>query len=512
MSLPAPENYSNWQSWARAVNAALAEAGFDPFLPQVVGQGIIAPPAGGGGSGGSGGGAPAGFAPLWTNLTTSEIFAGNEFLAPPDAGDLFQIDNADILDAAISANKIQDAAVGGSKLTDASINLSLKAVDATLVSAKIADAAIVTAKIGELQVVSGKIADLSVNNAKMANASVDSIKIANAGVAAINILDGNVIRIKIGDTAINTAKIEDATITQAKIALAAIGTALIQNAAITQALIGLLAVGSAQIQDLSVGTAKLQDLAVTTAKIGDAQITSAKIASLVVDKIAGGTLGVDIDVGAGMLTFAIGGNKLMLGRGFGTSSQFFMWFGPDSFTKATATEASAVMYLKTNGDAYFGGSLSSGVLRNEATSTTTTDPVSVIVGPFASNGDPINVNMSYFFRRYQEMAHGTGSIGAAPAIAATLTLQYRIGAGSWVNLTTWYAYETARSVVIDGDPLVRDQLTWETQGGSTYVWTPGVGAEYELRLSADRVEPTFNGSSPQTPVLTQRTGVIAVES
>ena len=33
-----------------------------------------------------------------------------------------------------------------------------------------------------------------------------------------------------------------------------------------------------------------------------------------------------------MQRFSVGGNALYIGRGFGTSSQFFLWFGPNSYS------------------------------------------------------------------------------------------------------------------------------------------------------------------------------------
>lgn len=82
------------------------------------------------------------------------------------------------------------------------------------------------------------------------------------------------------------------------------------------------------------------------------------------------------------------------GTGFGTASQFIEWFGP-SRALNMCDEASAFSYLKTNGDAYFGGTLSAGIIRNAAKSTSIAPDASITIGPFGSNGGLIQVITSY---------------------------------------------------------------------------------------------------------------------
>lgn len=485
MSLPAPENYSDWQSWARATNRVLQDSGFDPLLPQGAGSGV----PGGGGGGGGGGPAtsvtlPDGYRPVWLSAADAKLFLGNDSLDPPTAPDLFQIDNLNLLDAVISTNKVQASAIDASKILDGAVStlelaagavttakiaalnitsgliaggavgssqladlgvinakignaavqtaqiadaaivnaklgvaavltaniqdaaiVNAKILDSTILTAKISDAAISTAKIanaaivsaliGDLQVITAKIADLAVNNAKIANLSVNSAKIANLSVGTAQIID----------LAVNAAKIALATITNAQIADATITTAKIGSAQITQALIALLAVGTAQIIDGSIlnakiadGTilnAKIADAAITNAKIADATILSAKIGNLVVDKLLSGNLNATIDVGTGILKFTIGGYSLYIGRGFGTSSQFFLWYGPTPASPAAATEAAGVIFFKTDGSAYFGGDLRVGILTSRAGTSNLSATASCETGPFGSNGDPILVSFSY---------------------------------------------------------------------------------------------------------------------
>jgi len=85
------------------------------------------------------------------------------------------------------------------------------------------------------------------------------------------------------------------------------------------------------------------------------------------------------------------------GVGFGTSSQFIEWFGPRPAGGdiALCSEANAISYLKTNGDAFFGGALSAGTLKNQAQSTSIQGDAFVTIGPFGTNGNPKQVVTSY---------------------------------------------------------------------------------------------------------------------
>ena len=126
-------------------------------------------------------------------------------------------------------------------------------------------------------------------------------------------------------------------------------------------------------------------------------IAQGYIKELAVDKIAPGTLGAEINVGAGKIIYDNGTFMKVTGVGFGSSSQFLEWFGP-KMAIASCTEANAITYLKTDGSAYFGGTLSAGTLKNAATSTSLAGDASLTVGPFGSNGNPIVLVTSYFGR------------------------------------------------------------------------------------------------------------------
>lgn len=552
MALPSPEDYADWRPFARALLGALDALGLDPFMPQVVGSGIIAPPAGGGGSGVAP--LPAGYRPVWLSQADAELFLGNPEFSPPVAADLFQIDNQNIIDAAISTSKVQALAITNGKIFDAAIDTlklasnavtnakvaagaigssniidlavvtakigdaavlnakiqdatiltgkiadaqitTAKVLDAAVVTAKIGDASIVTTKIGDAQIVEAKIADLAVNTGKMANLAVTSAKIANLSVGTAMIQDAAIVRAKIGAAAIGTAEIDNAAITTAKIGLAQI----------TAALIGALAVGAAAIQDAAIGSAKIADAAIGTAKIADASITSAKIVDLVVSKITAGTLNAVIDIGTGMFRFNIGGSVLMLGRGFGSTGQFFLWFGPNSYTESTATEAAGTVWLKTNGDAYFGGSLSAGIFKNAAQSTSTTGAgLTIETGTFGSNGNPRQYVAS-IDSHLDILVNASGSWSGSPSAQIAID---RYSAGVWTQL----AITTISGYYDSPGPFFSGEHAWAHIVGSvTFTDTSGGLSVENLRARiVSRGYGTFTGSAT-SQTITQRLGIISTE-
>lgn len=133
---------------------------------------------------------------------------------------------------------------------------------------------------------------------------------------------------------------------------------------------------------------------------GVVRIKQAAIGSLDVERLNSGALNATItqngdwNVGTGRIIWDNGTHMKVAGVGFGSAGQFIEWFGP-KMDIAFCSEANAISYLKTNGDAYFGGSLSAGILKNSAQSTDTGASSSVTVGPFGTNGNPIQILTGY---------------------------------------------------------------------------------------------------------------------
>ena len=72
------------------------------------------------------------------------------------------------------------------------------------------------------------------------------------------------------------------------------------------------------------------------------------------------------------------------------------------------TKANAKMYFDTSGDAYFGGSLSAGVLTTKAGTSDTSTAATAGTAVFGSNGGTITVTLSYSYSDYEAAQYATG--------------------------------------------------------------------------------------------------------
>ncbi|WP_233997724.1 hypothetical protein [Erythrobacter sp. HI0077] len=199
------------------------------------------------------------------------------------------------------------------------------------------------------------------------------------------------------------------------------------------------------------------------------------------------------------------------GTGFGSAGQFIEWTGPAQDNLANCTESNAVKYVRTDGSAYFGGGLSSGVLQNSGTATIVSPTASVVVGPFASNGRTININVSATYLRKQNANSGTGSISGSGS--GTLVVETSTNGGaSWTSRGTFGVNENIRQIISDGDPAIPDQITWGMAAASTVTWQPGAVTNLMLRVRwTARSEPTISGTGLTPPVITQTTSGTGTE-
>lgn len=452
-----------------------------------------------------------------------------------------------IANASIGTAKIEAAAITSALIADAAIT-SAKIGDAQIITAKIADAAILTAKIADAAIVEAKIGAAAITTAKIADAAISTAKIANAAIVTALIGDAQIVNAKIADLAVNEAKIANAAITSAKIANLAVGTAQINDAAITSAKIGAAQITTATIADAAVTTAKINDASITTAKIANAQITAAliadatittakiadaaitnvKIDTLVVSKITSGTLGAEINVGAGKIIWSNGTYQKVTGIGFGTSNQFLEWFGP-VMAFNLCSEANAIQYLKTNGDAYFGGTLSAGILKNAATGTGLATNANVVVGPFGTNGDPILVACSYTYKTVVSKTYPSTALGianwdadkatfgsgnnpgtsTATVANSTLALERDIAGGGYSSVATGSTTTENRTFsgtrpvlgVDDGDAVIEQFITISF----TYTDTAGGTGNRTFRATISR------GYTYGSGAITQQISVVATE-
>ncbi len=124
------------------------------------------------------------------------------------------------------------------------------------------------------------------------------------------------------------------------------------------------------------------------------------------------TVNADLYVNNGKIIADTGTHMKVIGKGFGTSSQFVEWFGP-KMAFNLCSEANAITYIKTNGDAYFGGTLSAGTLTNKNQASDLTTTSSTTVGPFGTNGNPIVVAFGWTYRQIVNKVYTADSAGIA---------------------------------------------------------------------------------------------------
>lgn len=111
----------------------------------------------------------------------------------------------------------------------------------------------------------------------------------------------------------------------------------------------------------------------------------------------------------GYLRVWAGNSQRIIGNNFGADG-LVDYFGPN-VGAANANKTNATMWMDRDGNAYWGGAIAAGILRNAAQSTTTqTIGNSVLVGPFDTNGRNKQVVVGYN-RRHTRISNVMGPDG-----------------------------------------------------------------------------------------------------
>jgi len=105
---------------------------------------------------------------------------------------------------------------------------------------------------------------------------------------------------------------------------------------------------------------------------------------------------------------------------------YLVWAGD-----GTKDDANAIFYIKNNGAAYFGGSLSAGALVNEVKSELVSPTQTLETGIFGTNGTAKTVTFSTGYSNY-----GRYSSNIAGSNTGTLILERSYNAGGWVQVAT----------------------------------------------------------------------------
>ncbi|WP_149981152.1 fibronectin type III domain-containing protein [Pseudoalteromonas rhizosphaerae] len=154
--------------------------------------------------------------------------------------------------------------------------------------------------------------------------------------------------------------------------------------------------------------------------------------------------------------------KIELASGFGPDSLWY-WYGPKIMSNglpnlAALRKSNALEWKDTSGNAYFGGSITTGILSTALTTTSLASNANVTIGPFGSNGGVIDLVCSL-----QANAYATGRSDTAPSAPPapdyTIVLYEYIN-GGWVSRKT-QSFTGSASVSSEYDFESRKYL-WST--------------------------------------------------
>lgn len=245
------------------------------------------------------------------------------------------------------------------------------------------------------------------------------------------------------------------------------------------------------------------------------------------------TFGSDVYINNAKIIVDTGTYMKVIGKGFGTTNQFVEWYGPKmSFN--LCSEANAIQYLKTNGSAYFGGSLSAGILKNSGQNSGLGTNEFFELGPFGTNGGPKLVSVSWSYEVVQNYSYPATSAGLnafnADASAAgavdtgegyfqglknetvgnnSVTLERSIAGGAYAAVAN--GGTTIRTLSFEGQrPNVNDG----TIGNSTYKFSSVVSFTYTDNVAGTgdrKFKATNVRSYTMSGAASQRLGIISTE-
>ncbi|AWH48568.1 hypothetical protein C1925_05035 [Stenotrophomonas sp. SAU14A_NAIMI4_5] len=148
----------------------------------------------------------------------------------------------------------------------------------------------------------------------------------------------------------------------------------------------------------------------------------------------------------GYLRVWSGNSQRIIGNNFGADG-LVDYFGPN-VGAGNANKANATMWMDRDGNAYWGGSIAAGILRNAAQSTQTiTTGNSVLVGPFDTNGrnKQVVVGFNRRHRRIKNAQNAQGFVAGAGTNGGTINLYRQLDGQAE---TLWQQIPIAGSVNI----------------------------------------------------------------
>jgi hypothetical protein len=434
---------------------------------------------------------------------------------------------ADSQIAALAASKVtgqlsdaQIAAIAATKVTGQLTDAQIAALAATkitgqITTTQITDDAITAAKIAANAVTASEIAANAVVADKIAANAVTAGKINAGAVTATEIAAGAVVAGKIAAGAVTATEIAAGAVVAGKIAAGAVQAAEIAAGAVIAGKIAANAVTATEIATDAITANKIQAGAVTAAKISVTQLSAinANIGEVTAGTLRSSDNKARFELNNARIIFNDGAFMKVSGSGFGSASQFIEWFGPtpSGANVSLCTEANAISYLKTNGDAYFGGSLSAGVRKNAAQSTLTGADASVTLGEFTSIVGSRTVITSYNFSWSGE--HTTHGTAGSSTSTAALTLERSVNGGSsWTTVAT-FSYTITRTWTASLGPTEPGTVTFSSSNSATTTDTTTVDGNmlYRLKLTSRPLNGTGPEPSSGPGTIAQTLGIISTQ-
>ncbi|MGY5941531.1 host specificity factor TipJ family phage tail protein [Stenotrophomonas forensis] len=196
------------------------------------------------------------------------------------------------------------------------------------------------------------------------------------------------------------------------------------------------------------------------------------------------------------------------GKPFGVSGDLMMWIGVGS-NPANASKANGLFWIDNQGNGYFGGSLSAGVLKNAVQTTSTNGNAEIVNGPFSTLGRAKNVVVSYDMTKTDTANTGRWT-GVSGPVNATIAIYRRVGNGAEQFITNFNVTGNYEVLNEQGGP---SQLTSHMAGSHTFTDnTPGTEQFTYRAIIVTRNVATGTASGGTVGVVINQTlGIISVE-
>lgn len=149
---------------------------------------------------------------------------------------------------------------------------------------------------------------------------------------------------------------------------------------------------------------------------------------------------------------------------------YLFWAGD-----GTKNDANSVFYIKNNGDAYFGGSLTAGDLVAQATNNTVSNTAYADTGKFGTGGSSRTITYSIAYNNA-----GTNTTSLPTSLSCTLTLYRSINGAAFTSVSTKTVTGTLTN---EYDPEFHNyDIIASMSGSNSYTDSSVSGTTYDYKV------------------------------